>query len=586
MKQFNTVVEVIKYVNENYCNQEAFNYQTDAGWDTISTQTFCSQIKYIALGLHNLGVKKKDMVGIFAHSSTRWTIADLAIASIGAVSVPLFSNLSVENFEFEVKQTQMKHIFVAGEEEWKLLRKQSNTFQNVISLYDEGEDRAAFRFQELLEQGRSLDEREPDLYEKITKAIAPDDLASIVYTSGSTGTPKGVMLTHFNIAGMLCIDPYSWDKDKDSYLSLLPIAHIFARTINLLMITWGVKIYYIRDISTVAAVCQEIHPTVIIVVPRILEKIYTKMLLKVQQATGLKRKIGLWAFKVANMDNSSLYKKIMAPIADKLVYSTLREALGGKLRIVISGGAALNPHLHHFYLSIGVPLYEGWGLTEAATVSCSPVGHIKIGTVGKPFEMMRAKISADDEILVQGPIVTKGYYKNEEANKALFSEDGWLRTGDKGSMDNEGYISIRGRLKELYKTSTGEYIAPVPIEQMLIKEPFIDMAMIVADSRKFASCLIFPDHDELYRMKRANHLESLSDEDFVQRKVFTKKVDEVIDQINKHLNHWEEIHAYRVILTPPSIEGGELTPTMKIRRNEIEKKYKSLIDSIYSEEKL
>lgn len=586
MKQFGTLVDVLRYVEESYSNSEAFNYQTDTGWDTISTQTFCNQIKYIALGLHNLGVKKGDMVGIFANSSTRWTIADLAIASIGAVTVPLFSNLSVENFEFEVKQTNLRTIFVAGKEQWDLVMKDSNLFQNVISLYDEGENRSATRFQEIIEQGKSLDEREPKLSDQLRNAVKPDDLASIVYTSGSTGVPKGVMLTHFNMAGTLCVDPYDWNKDTDKYLSILPIAHIFARTLNLFMVAWGIRIYYIRDITTVAAVCQEIHPTVMIVVPRVLEKVYAKMLAKVQQSSGLKKIIGLWAFRLAGMEGNSLYSKLMRPIADKLVFSVLRNALGGKFRVIISGGAALNPHLHRFFLNIGVPLYEGWGLTEAATVSCSPYGRIKIGTVGKPFEMMQAKISPEGEILVQGPIVTKGYYKNEEATRNLFSPDGWLRTGDNGVIDDEGYITIKGRLKELYKTSTGEYIAPVPIEQQLMRESFIDMAMIVADTRKFTSCLIFPDHEDLKRMMRENGLQNMSEKEFVESKLFKKQMEEVMNKVNKHLNHWEEIHAYRVILDPPTIEGGELTPTMKIRRNIVENKYKDLIDSMYSEEKL
>lgn len=582
MKAFNTVVEVQRYVESHYSNPEAFNYQTDTGWDRISTELFSKQVKHIALGLRNLGVKKGDRVGIFANSSTRWTIADLAISMIGAVSVSLFSNLSHENFEFEVTQTELRHVFVAGEEQWDLLLKYGHLFQTMISLYDQGENRAAFRFEELLEQGRSLDERDPELYERLRDSITPDDLASIVYTSGSTGFPKGVMLTHYNLAGMLAIDPYSWDKDRDSYLSLLPIAHIFARTINLLMVAWGVKIYYLRDITTVAAVCQEIHPTVIIVVPRVLEKIYAKMLFKIQQSSGIKKAIGLWAFRLANSAGDRLYYKLMKPIADKLVYAKLREALGGKLRIVISGGAALNPRLHQFYLNIGVPLYEGWGLTEAATVSCSPMGHIKIGTVGKPFELMRVKIGPNDELLVQGPLVMKGYYKNEEATAQAFYE-GWLRTGDQGEIDQEGYITIKGRIKELYKTSTGEYIAPVPIEQLLMKNHLVDMAMVVADTRKFASCLIFVNHEELERMKHLNQSEKLSDEAFVEGKAFRKEIDELINETNKHLSHWEEIHAYRVILNPPTIEGGELTPTMKIRRNVVEQKYQNLIESMYLE---
>lgn len=583
MKPFKSVVEVMRYAEKEYSKDNAFNYQNEqGGWDSVSSEAFAQQVRNLALGLRKLGVKKGDKVGILANSSPRWTIADCAIMMCGGVTVPLFANISNENFEFEIKQTELKYIFVSGDEQWDMYEEHADHFNVVISLYDELVIHTAFTYEEVCQQGLALQHSEPDLYENMRDEIKPDDLATIVYTSGSTGFPKGVMLTHQNIIGLVHLDPFKWENEL--YLSVLPLAHIFARAINFLMVTWGIPVYYIRDITTVGDAARELHPTILVIVPRLLEKIYAKMCAKVNQAGFLKRTIGRWAFDLANQEEDSLVKKIMHPVADKIVYSQLREALGGNLKVVISGGAALHPHLYNFFLDIGVPIYEGWGLTEAATVACNRRGDIKVGSVGLPFDGMSVKVSEQGELLVKGPIVMQGYYKNEQATKESFTEDGWLRTGDKGIKDKEGHVTILGRLKEMYKTSTGEWIAPVPIEQELCKAPLIDMAMVVGDGKKFASAIIFPDFEVLQALKKHHEQENLSDEEFLASGFIKHEMDHLLHNLNKHLNHWEELHGYRFVAKPPTIGGGELTPTMKIRREVIYKKYRHLIDSMYVEE--
>lgn len=583
MKPFKSVVEVLRHAEKEYSKENALNYQTEeGGWESVSSQEFAKQVKHLALGLRKMGVKKGDKVGILANSSPRWTIADCAIMMCGGVTVPLFANISHENFEFEISQTELKYLFVSGEDQWDMYDTHSSHFEVVISLYDELITHKAHTYDEVCEKGEELDIQEPEFYEAMRDEIKPDDLATIVYTSGSTGFPKGVMLSHQNIIGLVHLNPFKWDNEL--YLSVLPLAHIFSRAINFLMVNWGIPIYYIRDITTVGDAARELHPTILVIVPRLLEKIYAKMCAKVNQAGFLKRTIGRWAFDLANQEEDSLVKKMMHPIADKIVYSQLREALGGNLKVVISGGAALHPHLYHFFLDIGVPLYEGWGLTEAATVSCNRREDIRIGSVGLPFDGMSVKISEQGELLVKGPIVMQGYYKNEEATKEAFTEDGWLRTGDKGTKDKDGFVSIQGRLKEMYKTSTGEWIAPVPIEQELCKAPLIDMAMVIGDGKKFASCLLFPDFEVLKALKRHHNQESLSDEEFLNSRFIKHEMDHLLNNLNKHLNHWEELHGYRFIANPPTIGGGELTPTMKIRREVIIKKYRDLIESMYVEE--
>jgi long-chain acyl-CoA synthetase len=451
-------------------------------------------------------------------------------------------------------------------------------------LYDELSHHQAVRYKELIEQGRTVDSQQPRLYKELGDNLKPTDLATIVYTSGSTGVPKGAMLNHENIIGLIHTDPFNWDSQKDSYISVLPLAHIFARSLNFIMIAWGISVYYVRDLKTIADVCREIHPTTFVLVPRILEKIYLKMVSKAENEGFLKRTIAMWAFTLANNEEESWYKQLLHPLADKVVYSSIRDALGGNLRVVISGGAALNPHLYHFFLDIGVPIFEGWGLTEAATVTCNRIGNIKIGTVGLPFEGMEVKISSEGEILVKGRIVMQGYFKNEEATAKSFTSDGWLRTGDKGHLDSDGFLTIEGRMKELYKSSTGEYIAPVPIEQELSNVPLIDMAMVIADGKKFASCLLFPNFDVIKSLKIAHNMENMSNEEFLNSFFVKEEMKKLFDNLNKHLNHWEEIRDYRFILAAPTVEGGELTPTMKIKREVIAKKYQNLIDSMYAQE--
>lgn len=584
MKPFNTIADLVRYIGNNHSDPHALNCRVESKWEHTSTETFLEQVRYLALGLKNLGIKKGDMIGILSESSPQWTIADLAIMGIGAVSVPLFANISDENFEFEIQQTNLKYIFVAGKEQWAMYSRHKKNFEVVIKLCDSEDSKEALRFQDVLAQGKVLDDKEPELYDTLHAGIKSDDLASIVYTSGSTGFPKGVMLSHNNLAGLLYINPITWDKKRDAYLSILPLAHIFARVINLVTIAWGIRVFYLNDLTKISVACKEIHPTFAIFVPRIIEKIYAKILYSIERESPIKKMIAKWAFNLAISENNSWYMKLLMVVADKLVYRHLRDSLGGNFRFAVSGGASLNPLLQRFFLNIGFPLYEGWGLTEAATVCCCPREKVTIGTVGVPFEGMEIKISNEGEILVKGPLVMQGYYKNEEETKKAFTDDGWLRTGDKGIINENGYLIIQGRLKELYKTSTGEYIAPVPIEQELCKTPLIDMAMVIGEGHKYAACLLFPDYEVVRALKKSYKMEHMSDDEFLNSVRVKREIKRHIETVNKHLNHWEEMRAFRIIPVTPSIEGGELTPTMKIRRDVLLKKYRPLIDSIYVEE--
>lgn len=585
MEPINSFAELYRVLKGYKENPKLLAYQTDNGFEAMTSREVLDSIKYFALGLRQLGIKKGDMIGILAGSSPRWTIADIAMGISGAVSIPLFANISHENYEFEMRQTEMKYLIVAGKEQWEMYEKHKELIETTINLYDEEVRHEAHRFSEIIEQGKALEEKQPQLFEEMLNQVNPHDMSSIVYTSGSTGVPKGAMLTQKNLLAHCHYDPFTFDRDSDLYLNILPLAHIFGRTVNYIVLAKGISTFYLRDIKTVGKVCKELHPTMCVLVPRLLEKIYAKMLANVQNAGFLKRTLGQWAFDLANNEeDNSIYKQLMHPIADKIVYSALREALGGKFRVILTGGAALNPHLYHFFLDIGLPIYEGWGMTEACPVGLNLPGFLKIGSVGKCLQGMEVKISPEGEILVKGPCKMLGYYKNPEATKRALDSEGWLHTGDKGKVDDEGFVYIIGRMKELFKLSTGKFIAPVPIEQTLTNAPLIDMAMVVAEGRSFATSLLFPDHEVLNALKKAHGRENASDQEFLNSDFVKQEMKRLLDDLNQHVNHWEEVRDFRFITQPPTIETGELTPTMKLRRDFVSLKYKDVIESMYQVE--
>lgn len=584
MQKLTSIAELLRLAEKHYDNPKAMADKIGDEWVFTSQKELIREVKAIALWLHQQGIKKGDNIGILALPSAKWTIVDLAIMSLGAVTVPLFGNISSENFEFEVQQTGIETLFVSGEDQWAMWKRHEGLFKTTLALDSSPFPERVYRYPQVVEQGEKLVQDNPALFDRLLDQVNPEDLATIIYTSGSTGVPKGVMLTHRSLVGITHVDPMHWNRETDSYLSILPLAHIFGRSINFIMLHWGVPVYYFNDLKQVGVACREIHPTIIAVVPRLLEKIYAKMVDSVAHAGFLKRTIGQWAFSLANEEEEGLYKTLMHPLADKIVYSHLREALGGKLRVVISGGAALNPHLCHFLIDIGVPIYEGFGMTEASIVCCNKPDQIKIGSVGTPIDGIQVKTSPEGELLVKGAIVLSGYYQRPDLTRDAFDEAGWLKTGDKAVIDKDGYITIVGRVKELIKSSVGEYIAPVPIEQQLAQAPIVDLAMVVADKRKFVSCVLFPNFEVLQSLKRARNCESMSNEDFLASDYIHNEMQQVIDKVNAHLNHWEQIRDFRFIPNPPTIETGELTPSMKIRREIVAKKYKELIDSMYPDE--
>lgn len=582
MPTLHTCTDMLLRIEERHNNPTALNKNVNGKWIATSSIEMLNTIRNITLSLHHLGIKKGQTVGILALSGPEWTMADIAIMLAGGISVPLFVNIADENFSYEVKEANVKILFIGGDEAFEIFKKHDDLFDFAINIDDTPRSHPKIKqWIDLVLSGADIHISRPTLYKDLRASIKPDDLAAIIYTSGSTGTPKGVALTYENVMCEIDFSSFHWKAREDRYLSILPLAHVFGHGINLWMLYWGVSIYYNNDYKNLGAICQDVKPTAMVVVPRLLEKVYAKILDNIHHSHGLKGIIGQWAVDLAEHEQHSWLEKLMLPFADVLVFSKFRKSLGGCVRAIICGGAPLSPHLQMFFKNVGINIYEGWGLTEACPVCVNYPGKNKIGSVGQALPGQQISISPQQEVLVKGPLVMKGYlYQPKETAKAIDSE-GWLHTGDRGSIDENGFLTILGRMKELYKTSTGEYVAPVPIEQSLCRYPLIDMAMVIAEGRKFASCLLFPNVETLQRIKTKQNAGQAKDEDFLKSRYIQNEIDRLINAINGHLNHWEQIHAYRFILTPLTIEGGELTPSMKIRREIVAKKYNSLIESIY-----
>ena len=572
MEKTFTIAELLRLIERDYHKDKAIGEMVGNRWVYVSHRELLDEIKAMALYLHSIGIKKGDMVGILATSGIRWVIADLAIMACGGVSIPLFANISNENFLFECEQTNVKTVFILGAEAWKMYALHPDQFETVISM-DVTKEKAV-TYEQAIEIGRAQNQK---LFDELLDQQKPDDLATIVYTSSSTGIPKGVMLTHKNILFIGATNFMKFDE-TDRFLSVLPLAHIYQRICTLWLLRWNIGIYFLNDPKNIDAALHEIKPTMTAFVPRVIEKIYTRILLELEKEGCLTRTIGHWAFQLAL--DPDFQHRLFHAVADKIVYQKIRDAFGGKLKFIVCGSSALDPVLVQFFHHIGIPIIEGYGMTEMMVISANRPDHFKIGSVGLPCPDVEIKISPEGEILIKSGGVMQGYYKNPRATQHAL-EDGWLHTGDKGVIDNEGFLTIVGRTNEIVKTSTGEWIALVPLEKELAKAPFVEYAMVVAEHEKFVSALIFPNFDVLHALKGSQHLTHISDEEYLRGDYIKREMDKLIEVINAHHNHWEQIHAYAFILTPPTIEGGELTPTSKLRREKIIHKYEDLIKGMY-----
>ncbi len=581
-----TLPGLLQHVLGAFSNSQAFNWREAGYWRHCSTEDFCSQVRRCALGLHRLGLKRGESVGILAAPSPGWLIADFAIMCAGGVSVPLFPNLSDDHLEYESKNAGLVYLVAIGEQPAAVARARHKLWRKIIVRgAATGDDKHVIGWNALLELGDQASHEDPQLAARLRDETRPDDVATIIHTSGSTGKPKGVVLTHGNLLMQVrgAAQRFPLDPARDQALSCLPLAHVFERMVMYYYVAAGVAVWFADDIKKIGELLREIKPTVTTMVPRIAEKLHARIVDGAGAKRGLGGVLGRWAVRHADHDDPD------APawshgLADKLVYHKVRDALGGKLKYLIMGGAALSPEITRFLLNVGVPLYVGYGLTEAApVVACNAPGVMRPGTVGPAWPGVEIRIGERDEILARGAGIMRGYHRDPEASAATIDRDGWLHTGDCGKLDGDGFLTITGRLKELFKTSNGKYVCPIPIEQALVASGLIDQAMVVAEARPYTTALLFAAPEALARMKVRLGCVGQDDATFIASAAVKREVEALVAAANHGFDHWEQVQKWRLIATVPSVEGGELTPTMKLKRHVVAQRHATIIESMYAD---
>lgn len=561
-------------------------------WFETSLDDFKQMVQDLALGLYELGVRKGDKVSLHAENSTEWAVIDQAVLSLGAALVPIYTTQPGEQIKYILENSEAKVHFVSTDEifsETKPLIKQVENVKAIISIFG-SEHKKLKTLDSVLEMGHKKGEEEPNLFEKLKNDVRPDDLATLIYTSGTTGVPKGVMLSHNNIASNVLaakeIFPFNPDDYEDpKVISYLPLAHMFERTASYIYANIGVPPYYIEEVEQIKEDFAAIKPIYMVTVPRLLEKIVTGIKVKGQEFSGIKKQLYYWAVKLAeNYDPENPPAKWKWKIADKLVYAKIRELFGNMMVGFNVGGAALSPNIARFINGIGIYCGLGYGLTETSPVlSGPPVGELRIGSSGKAITDVELKIAEDGEILAKGPCIMQGYYKMPEKTEEVIDEDGWFYTGDIGHLDEDGWLFVTDRKKSLFKLSTGKYVAPQPIENALVNSGFIEQAVVVGNGHKFCAALLVPNWENMKkRFETTGH--SFPSENITTNEYVIKRIQKEVDKVNEELSKWEKVKKFKLLEDQFTIEEGEITPTLKIKRNVIYKKYGDIIDSIYVDE--
>lgn len=567
----------------------------DGKWIETDPENFQRKVRYFALGLHELGVEKGDRVTLHSENSTEWLICDQAILSLGAINVPIYTTQPGEQIKFILENSEAKAHIVSNDELFKETKPLIKAVTNVVAVITlrESSHKKLKHMDEVLELGRKKDEAEPDLYEQLRSQVKPDDLATFIYTSGTTGMPKGVMLTHNNVASNVQASlervPFDIEANRGhKMLSYLPLSHVFERMVTYMYLKMGYPVYYIEDVEEIREDFQTIKPLFFATVPRLLEKIYMGIKSRGQDMSGIKKNLYYWAVHRADrydVDNPpGGIDAIRHKIADMLVYSKIRSLFGGNLVGMISGGASLSPNIMRFINGIGVYCGQGYGLSETSpVVTVSEPANLRIGSSGQPIADVQVKIAEDGEILVKGPNVMQGYFRNKEKTDEAFNDDGWLMTGDIGKIDDDGYLYVTDRKKSVFKLSTGKYVSPQPIENKLNDSPFIEQSVVVGYKHKFCSALIVPNYENVRKRLKRDGIK-LDKDQWIEHKEVRNLIQKEVDRVNRYLSHWETVKKFVLLEKQFTIEDEELTPTLKIKRSVINQKYQEEIDSMYEEE--
>jgi long-chain acyl-CoA synthetase len=577
------------YQQEKFNKSDALVTKQNGVWVKTSSQEYIDQSNAISRALLRMGIQKDDKIAIIStNNRTEWHIMDIGVLQTGAQTVPIYPTIAQEDYEYILNHSGAMYVFVSDIE---VLNKVNNIKANVLTfkeVYSFNEIEGCKNWSALLQLG--ADKSNQDIVEERKNNVKPEDLATIIYTSGTTGRPKGVMLSHKNIVSdvLNSATRIPFEPGTTKALSFLPICHIFERMILYLYQYYGVSVYFGESIDKVSDNLKEVRPNVISAVPRLLEKVYDKIYAKGSELTGIKKTLFFWAINLGLRyepygANGSWYE-FQLKIARKLIFSKWKEGLGGNLDLMVSGSAALQPRLARIFAAAEIPVMEGYGLTETSpviTVNDMRNRGFKIGTVGKAIENVEVKIAEDGEILCKGPNVMMGYYKDEKLTNDVI-QNGYFHTGDIGEIDAEGFLKITDRKKEMFKTSGGKYIAPQIIENTMKQSRFIEQIMVIGDGEKMPSAFIQPSFEFIREWEKLHGIEiGKTNQEVISNPKVIARIQEEIDQINKKFGNWEQIKRFELTPDVWSIDGGHLTPTLKLKRKIILEIYKNLYKKIY-----
>jgi long-chain acyl-CoA synthetase len=592
-----TLPEIFERAARVHRKPDTLNFKRDGAWVSISADEFIGRARSVALGLHALGVNRGDRVALLSESRPEWTIADAGCQLAGVIDVPIYPTQAPAQAAYILNDSGARVLFVSHRAAFERIADvlgECPALEHVFFFDREGaEECGASALESLAARGRELYDERPGLVEELSRAVQPGDLATIIYTSGTTGEPKGVMLTQSNlVTNLIDSSGHLAFSESDVVLSVLPLSHVFERLGMYMYLHHGMSVYFAESIERIGDNMREVRPTVVLCVPRLFEKILARI--KERAAAKGKRAAGIlaWAMGVgAEWARLTTARETVPPllalkhdIADRLVFRKWREGVGGRMRLFLSGGAALPDELGYVFLGAGLPIVQGYGLTETSPViAAGNLEDNRIGTVGRPIKNVEVRIAADGEIETRGPNVMTGYYNKPDATRAVFTPDGFFKTGDIGALDSDGFLRITDRKKELFKTSGGKYVAPAAIEARIKRSRFVNQVVLIGAGRKFPAALIVPDWEQVRAYAAHKKFDASTPAELCRHPRVLDLLQRQVDAQCADLSQYERVKRVALVEREFTVEGGEMTPTLKIKRRVVDEKYRDLIDRLYSD---
>jgi long-chain acyl-CoA synthetase len=591
MDNITRTFDILSYAEKKFNHDIALAKKRNGKWESFSHSEYRKNADLFSFGLLALGIEKGDKIAIVTNNRPEFNFIDVGLTQIGGVTVAIYPTISEKEYRHILSHSDAKYLIVEDENMYKRLLPVFEDTKNLLKIYTIDKIEGVSNWKEIIELGKKNENKLKPVLDKKRDEVNEDDLVTLIYTSGTTGLSKGVMLSHKNIVSNVKMVTWfvEYLNPGDRALSFLPLSHILERTGNYVWQYIGLKIYYVESIETVAANMKEIKANTFITVPRIFEKVYDKIVSKGRDLKGIKKGLFFWALEVGdkfdpNPANRSSIYNLKLSIANKLIFSKWREALGGELKGVIAGGAALQPRLARVFWAANIFVQEGYGLTETSpVVSANNVYHpyVRFGWVGYVKEPVEVKIADDGEILVKGPNVMKGYYKDPEKTKEAIDEEGWFHTGDIGELDDMKMLRITDRKKEIFKLSGGKYVAPQQVENLFKESMFIEQIMVIGENEKHTAALIVPDFEFLKNWCKIHHVEVKDIKDMIENPIVIKRFEKEVEKYNAHLDKVMQVKKFKLIGENWTPDSGHLSPTQKLKRKVILEKYQNVVDEIY-----